>query len=208
MHIETVILILLSLSLLYALYTQKVWFIVGNVIVLGCFLFYYFFYKKSQENFAFLFLDDDDYVAADPEIYCGDQPALPDSYDEMGTRHRCLRKGVGAGMMMPDYRRAEFLARPRPPPTGPRLYCGNNAVLPPGYTRFGLKSECLKKGVGIGLAMDPARRAVAQARPLRPPGKRELMQMAERLRITTNDKTRVETMDAIAERMAEMADDF
>jgi hypothetical protein len=57
----------------------------------------------------------------------------------------------------------------------------------------------LKKGIGVGLAMDPARRAVAQARPLRIPGKKEIMSMAQRLRITTHDKTRQQTFQAIAD---------
>lgn len=168
--------------------------------------FMYFFYAQ-KDTYNFLFLDDDDFVNADPEIYCGDNPVLPEGYDTMGTRYRCLKKGIGAGMMLPDERRDEFLARPRPPP-GPRIYCGNEAVLPAGYARFGLKSECLRKGVGTGLAMSTEKREELQARDLRPPGKLEILSLAKRLRITTDDKTRAETVSAIADYMEGLANDM
>lgn len=32
-----------------------------------------------------------------------------------------------------------------------RLYCGDKAVLPAGYTGFGSRFRCLQKGVGVGL---------------------------------------------------------
>lgn len=34
----------------------------------------------------------------DQRIYCGDQPNLPPTYTDFGSRYRCLRKGVGVGL--------------------------------------------------------------------------------------------------------------
>ena len=204
MQIETIIVILLFLSLIISVYFRKFWISAFLVITLICYIGYIYYFESVKERFVFSFLDDDENVAHAPEIYCGDAVALPNDYDVMGTRYRCLQKGVGTGMMMPNSRRDEFLARPRPPPGGERIYCGNAAALPAGYTRFGLKSQCLKKGVGIGLAMPPAKRAAAQARGRRPPGKKELMNLAERFGVTTADKTRNQTMEAIAEKLDRM----
>jgi hypothetical protein len=187
---------------LYSFYTKK-YFLIGVVFggwILYFLLFYFLFgWDEVKENFfTFRFLHDAANIAANPEVYCGDDLLLPDEYDVMGSRFQCLRKGIGTGMMLPDAHRVAFLARPRVP-SPVRTYCGNAPVLPPAYTRFGTNSECLKKGIGVGLAMDPARRAVAQARPLRVPGKKEIMSMAQRLRITTHDKTRQQTLQAIAD---------
>jgi hypothetical protein len=204
MRLETLVIILLILSFLFALYIRKTWVAILSAVVLLLYCGYLYYVSNIKENFQFFFRDDDENVAHRPEIYCGDSAALPNTYDVMGTRYRCLQKGVGTGMMLPNERRAEFLARPRPPPDGNRMYCGNAAVLPAGYTRFGLKSQCLKKGVGIGLAMTPAKRAAAQARPRRPPGKRELTELATRFGVTTADKTRNETMEAIADKLERM----
>ncbi len=33
----------------------------------------------------------------------------------------------------------------------PRLYCGNQEVLPAGYDGFGTRYSCLRSGVGVGL---------------------------------------------------------
>lgn len=33
----------------------------------------------------------------------------------------------------------------------PRSYCGNNILLPLGYTHFGTPYECLQKGIGFAL---------------------------------------------------------
>ena len=32
-----------------------------------------------------------------------------------------------------------------------KKYCGDHMLLPDGYTRYGTRYECLKKGVGVGL---------------------------------------------------------
>ncbi len=51
----------------------------------------------------------------------------------------------------------------------PRLYCGNQEILPPGYDGFGTRYSCLRSGVGVGLyklanqaRQLPRRAAVAQ----------------------------------------------
>jgi hypothetical protein len=33
----------------------------------------------------------------------------------------------------------------------PRIYCGNRNALPNGYSRFGLRAECLRQGFGAGM---------------------------------------------------------
>lgn len=204
MKIETIIIILLILSFFIALFYKKYLLAVFCLLLLILYCGYIYYTIQIKEGFQFFFRDDDENIIDRPEIYCGDRAALPDDYDVMGTRYRCLQKGVGVGMMLPNSRRDEFLARPRPPTGGGRLYCGNAAVLPAGYTRFGLKSQCLKKGVGIGLAMPLAKRATAQARAKRMPGKKELMDLANRFGVTTGDKTRNETLEAIAEKLERM----
>lgn len=203
-----ILLLFFFLSLLfagvYSLSTKK--FIYVGLVFGGWILFFllsYFVFgwnswKEIKEEFTFEFLHDAANVAARPEVYCGTDLLLPPEYDVMGNRHQCLRKGVGVGMMLPDAQRTAFLARPYVP-SAQQLYCGNATALPVGYTHFGTRSQCLKKGVGVGLGMNQARRAAAQARPLRPPGKKEIMDLAHRLHITTHDKTRQATLQAIAD---------
>lgn len=41
-----------------------------------------------------------------------------------------------------------------------KLYCGNGDELPDGYDDFGVPSECLRKGVGVGMYLD--KRKVAE----------------------------------------------
>lgn len=199
--LEILLMVFLFFVFIYSIVKGN--FYLTFLTLLVCVLYLYFRPYFFSEKFTLFFRDDDENVAHSPEMYCGDNVALPEDYDVMGTRYRCLQKGVGTGMMLPNSRRDEFLARPRPPTTE-RLYCGNNEALPAGYTRFGRKSECLKKGVGIGLAMPPAKRAVAQARPRRMPGKKELTDLARRFGVTTGDKTRNETLEAIADKLERM----
>lgn len=45
-----------------------------------------------------------------------------------------------------------------------RIYCGNQDVLPPGYTRFGTRYECLRKGYGAALFAPEYKRVEARAR--------------------------------------------
>ncbi len=182
-------------------YYHLIGIVFGTLILFFLFYFFIFGWNEMKENFfTFHFLHDAANIAANPEVYCGDTLPIPDEYDILGNRFQCLRKGIGAGMMLPNAQRTAFLARPRVP-SPVRVYCGNAPALPPAYTRFGTNSECLRKGFGVGLAMDPARRAVAQARPLRPMGKREIMNIAQRLHITTHDKTRSQTLQAISDQI-------
>ena len=65
----------------------------------------------------------------------------------LGTRHGCMRKGVGVGLNMdtdPSYR-GEY-----EPIDETRIYCGNAEQLPEGYDRYGSLTACLQKGVAIG----------------------------------------------------------
>lgn len=146
--------------------------------------------RACRHHISFNFLDDTDNVEERPQVYCGTSLLLPDDYDVFGTRNKCLKKGVGIGMGASDSTRQEFLYKPYVPKPE-KLYCGDAEVLPAGYTGFGDLSVCLKKGVGAGLLMDQARRLAFQAKPKAPLGKKELMELAQRLGITNiNGKTR------------------
>jgi len=81
-----------------------------------------------------------------------------------------------------DSKRTEFLYKPYTPPPQ-KLYCGDKTVLPPQYAGFGDLSVCLKKGVGAGLMMDQTKRKAFQAKPKAPLGKKELINLAQRLGI-------------------------
>ena len=57
----------------------------------------------------------------------------------------------------------------------PRLYCGNQEVLPPGYDGFGTRYSCLRSGVGVGLyKLADRRNAAAEPRQRRQLPAREL----------------------------------
>ena len=83
-------------------------------------------------------------------IYCGNnnlhQPLI-DGEVELGTRYKCLKKGIGTGLNLPydpnyalDYE----------PIDDTRIYCGDNENLPINYDRFGNLPHCLQKGVALG----------------------------------------------------------
>ena len=167
-----------------------------------CDYFNNYFNKKNEikEDFEFHFLDDDDNIRDRPEVYCGDNRVIPEEYDVFGTRYRCLKKGIGLGMTLSDHQRTEFIRRATGRPRD-GVYCGNQAALPAGYVRTGRRLECFKKGVGVGLGMNQVNRRRMQARPPRDLGKKEIMDLAKRFRITTNDKTREQALRAIRRRM-------
>lgn len=157
----------------------------------------------TKENFTFFrFLDDAANVEAHPEIYCGSDLLVPEDYDQMGTRFQCMKKGIGIGMAMPNAQRDAIINRP-PTVIGPRpnVFCGNGDVLPPNYTSLGNPYQCLRKGVGAGMRLPDTQRIAFQQRPPRPLGKKEIMNLAKRLGITTHDKTRAQTLTRIAERL-------
>lgn len=52
-----------------------------------------------------------------PNVYCGNGDILPPNYTSLGNPYQCLKKGVGAGMRLPDAQRIAFQQRP-PRPLG------------------------------------------------------------------------------------------
>ena len=195
--IELIILSLLVVLLVVAVFLKNFW--LGFAAILGIILYtvYYFFFRKTLVRF--FFIDDAENVEEHPEIYCGDDLILPEDYDLFGSRHRCLQKGIGTGMVLSDSERNAFLARQRAP-NPVRTYCGNNAQLPQGFDRNGTLLECFKKGVGTGLGMDQPRRLAFQQRPSRL-GKIELIKLADKFKINHRVLTRVQTRDLISDRL-------
>lgn len=84
------------------------------------------------------------------EIYCGNNSLHSDLTNGnlvLGTRYKCLQKGIGKGMNMPyDLSYNE----PYLPIDTRKIYCGNYNLLPENYYSFGNLPQCLQKGVGIG----------------------------------------------------------
>ena len=85
-----------------------------------------------------------------PDIYCGNNSRdtrLLSGEQVLGTRYRCLKKGIGKGLHLPidpNYT-GEYL-----PIDNRKIYCGNQNTLPNGYDSMGNLPQCLQKGVGIG----------------------------------------------------------
>ena len=152
---------------------------------------------NKKEKFQFKFADDQANVDARPEIYCGEDANLPADYDRMGTRGICLRKGIGIGMGMPTASRDAFLAKP-PKQVAEKLYCGDGE-LPEGYAGYDTMPNCLRRGVGVGLAMPEAKRRAFQSKPTRPLGKKEIMDLSRRLGIMdAQDMTRANALRTVA----------
>lgn len=85
-------------------------------------------------------------------FYCGSNLNLPPNHVP-GDRTRCFRKGFGS--CLAQGRRGELYSPLNVrDPALPRLYCGKGP-LPPGYDRQGHPSECLRKGFGTCLYMNP-----------------------------------------------------
>ncbi len=82
-------------------------------------------------------------------IYCGNNamyPGLLSGLVKLGSRHSCLKKGIGTGLRLPmDIHYGNYY-----PIDKTRKYCGNKLLLPDNYDRFGSLNECLQTGVGIG----------------------------------------------------------
>lgn len=197
MMIELIILSFFIFVLVLSIFLKKFWlgfFALISIVVWGI---WYFFFR--QVVFKFLFRDDEEYIEAHPEVYCGDDLVLPENYDVFGTRYKCLRKGIGTGMVLSDSQRNAFLARQRPPNTE-RVYCGNNYQVPDGFDRNGTLLECFKKGVGTGLGMPQPKRMAAQQRPPRL-GKIELIKLAEKFKVNHTVLTRDQTRDMISDHL-------
>jgi hypothetical protein len=186
---------------------DKKLFYLSNFIIF-CVLIYLiyknFFIEPVKENYLnFNFRNDNENIREKPEIYCGDSRRLPQKYDIMGTRYTCMKKGIGIGMNLPDESREEFINKPRVQ-KDEKAYCGNDLLLPENYTRFGTKKECLRKGVGVGLGMPQEKRRIAQQKTSQKLGKREIMELAQRLKINTDDLTRRQSIIRIANRLIQL----
>lgn len=84
-------------------------------------------------------------------VYCGNNANSPQLNDDVqGTRHQCLKKGVGIGKNLPFDRDYSVEYNPI---VDRQIYCGTKEQLPRGYAVFGSSAECLQKGVGIGKRM-------------------------------------------------------
>ena len=193
--IGLILIILLGLLIIYVRNTIILCLsILGIIIILG---FGIWKVMTRQENFQLKFIDDQANIYARPEIYCGDGDNLPSDYDRMGSRGICLKKGIGLGMSMSSASRQAFLNKP-PKQVNQKLYCGDNE-LPDGYVGFDTLPNCLRRGVGVGLAMPEVKRRAFQSKPTRPLGKKEIMDLARRLGIRdAADMTRADALRTIA----------
>lgn len=84
--------------------------------------------------------------------YCGNNNSNPRLIHNggdhiIGSRHQCLKKGIGLGIHMPI---DPSYNGPYNPIDQRKFYCGDNAMLPPGYDAFGTLQQCFTKGVGVG----------------------------------------------------------
>lgn len=89
-------------------------------------------------------------------IYCGNNAQNPDLLSgalTLGTRSRCLRKGIGVGRNLPL---DPSYAGPYAPIDARREYCGDASEMPDGYDIVGNLPRCLQRGVGIGKAQRAA----------------------------------------------------
>ena len=92
-------------------------------------------------------------IRKNTKIYCGNDDILPENYDKMGTRFKCLQKGFGVGMMLEQKAKQSGKTKviKRTPKKSPKMYCGDKHILPNGYDVKGTKYQCLRKGVGAGI---------------------------------------------------------
>lgn len=83
-------------------------------------------------------------------IYCGNNslhPSITEGTSVIGTRGKCLQKGVYIGSHMK--RDTNYKGAYQPIDTRV-YYCGNENRLPTGYDEFGSLPRCLQKGIGVG----------------------------------------------------------
>lgn len=197
MNTHLLIIIALVLVVAFGIYfTLKIIYvtcIVLLVLVLAHYLYRRFWINRENFEMTFHFINDAANVAARPEIYCGTDLLVPDDYDLMGTRHACLKKGIGIGMGMSDNEINNALARAanRPPPDpNARTYCGNDDAVPPGYIGFATPNECLRKGVGVGMREPVNRRQMFRNQARQPLGKKELSMLSRRFGLNPDNITR------------------
>lgn len=99
-------------------------------------------------------------------------------------------------------------------PPKKRLYCGDREELPKGYSRFGSRFECLKKGYGSALvySTDEQRKSAMKRMMDRPPSaltKEQLDGIAARLSVSTSNekgkrKNKGVIIDDLVERLKSM----
>lgn len=85
-------------------------------------------------------------------VYCGSnqlntQLVGNGGLKTIGSRNQCLRKGIGQGLHMPvdlSYNNPYQPIDPR------RFYCGDNGILPAGYSANGTLHQCFNTGIGVG----------------------------------------------------------
>ena len=85
-------------------------------------------------------------------FYCGNNGNSPllvanGGNRTLGSRHDCLRQGIGVGLNMPLD--PSYLT-PYNPINNTRYYCGNAAALPAGYDANGTLNMCHGIGIGVG----------------------------------------------------------
>ena len=83
-------------------------------------------------------------------IYCGNnklERSLINKSRRLGTRYKCLQKGIGLGKNQPVDLSYTHIYEPI---DRTKVYCGTRKSLPRGYNRMGNLPECLRRGVGIG----------------------------------------------------------
>lgn len=83
------------------------------------------------------------------QIYCGNNHHSHELQNgaQIGTRHLCLRKGIGRGRLLDlDNFTGQYA-----PIDERKIYCGNSDQLPDGYDIMGSNAMCLQKGVGVGM---------------------------------------------------------
>jgi hypothetical protein len=83
-------------------------------------------------------------------IYCGNNILdnnIVNGNAVVGTRYKCLKKGIGTGLNMPYDSK---YAGEYEPIDNTKMYCGDKNSLPSDYDVFGNLPQCLQKGVAIG----------------------------------------------------------
>ena len=82
--------------------------------------------------------------------YCGNNlldSELVSGQKNLGTRYKCLQKGIGSGL----YCKTKQKYNENYEPIDKRkFYCGNKENLPTEYSYFGNLHQCFSKGFGIG----------------------------------------------------------
>jgi hypothetical protein len=84
------------------------------------------------------------------DIYCGNNrlnKRLVNKSSILGTRHGCMKKGIGLGINMPTD--LDYLGDYEPIDER-KVYCGNSNNLPEGYDSVGNLPQCLQRGIGMG----------------------------------------------------------